>query len=325
MQPHRVYSWCGALASCPWNLLCDRATLPSCAGLHGLHALHRRRFLGVRLLHGLRAKCDQCSQTSNKKRAKLPESRNSVAPSQSWRNQKTLLSWQRLLANHASNRPWTTLNISEPTQCFVPSSPSWPSWPVKDASGSHAASAATDGSFFQFLSASRQICTESIPGTSCLHGFHRLHGLASMLLSATGRFSQKTPTERNQIQLLLSFAYPISACKILHLHLRLHLPKQKASQPEARSTPTCLHRLHCLHGSHDDRCGKRAEARRGVRDPRSGCSDRVNVAPQSRSRLPLTRPIPDTQMRSPADNFMHPPHRPRKRRGPCPLLTFAHS
>ena len=57
----------------------------------------------------------------------------------------------------------------------------------------------------------------------------------------------------------------------------------------------CLHRLHCLHGSHDDRCGKRAGARRGVRDPRSGCSNRVNVAPQSRSRLPLTGPILDTQ------------------------------
>ena len=43
--------------------------------------------------------------------------------------------------------------------------------------------------------------TENIAGTSCLHGFHRLHGLASMLLSAFGRFAQKTPTEQNQIQL----------------------------------------------------------------------------------------------------------------------------
>ena len=153
-------------------------------------------------------------------------------------------------------------------------------------------------------------------GSTRTPGPHRLHGLASMLLSATGRFSQKTPTERNQIQLLLSFAYPLNACKILHLHLRLHPPKQKASQPEARSTLTCLHRLHCLHGSHDDRCGKRAGARRGVRDPRSGCSNRVNVAPQSRSRLPLTGPILDTQhVRQTTSSTTH---------GPCLLLTFAH-
>ena len=85
----------------------------------------------------------------------------------------------------------------------------------------------------------------------------------SMLLSALGRVAHTTPTERHQIQLLLRFACPISACKILHLHL--HLPKQQASQPEARSTPTCLHRLHCLHGSHDDRCGKRAGAKTSAR------------------------------------------------------------
>ena len=50
--------------------------------------------------------------------------------------------------------------------------------------------------------------------------------------------------------------------KILHLPLHLF---HNSSQPEARSTPTCLHRLHCLHGSHDDRCGKRAGAKTSAR------------------------------------------------------------
>ena len=51
-----------APASCPcWSLdasttIGDRAN--KTAGLHGLHALHRRGFLGVRLLHGLHATCD---------------------------------------------------------------------------------------------------------------------------------------------------------------------------------------------------------------------------------------------------------------------------
>ena len=87
-----------------------------------------------------------------------------------------------------------------------------------------------------------------------------------------------------------SWPHKHAACWI---PLLKNFPRKRG--PNGRSTPTCLHRLHCLHGSHDDRCGKRAGARRGVRDPRSGCSNRVNVAPQSRSRLPLTGPILDTQ------------------------------
>ena len=87
-----------------------------------------------------------------------------------------------------------------------------------------------------------------------------------------------------------SWPHKHAACCI---PLLKNFPRKRG--PNGRSTPTCLHRLHCLHGSHDGRCRKRAGARRGVRDPRSGCSNRVNVAPQSRSRLPLTGPILDTQ------------------------------
>ena len=50
------------------------------------------------------------------------------------------------------------------------------------------------------FSISPDLHTASIAGTSCLHGFHRLHGLASMLPSAFGKFAHKTPTEQNQIQ-----------------------------------------------------------------------------------------------------------------------------
>ena len=120
-----------------------------------------------------------------------------------------------------------------------------------------------------------QICTrKESPAHPAFMAFIAFMASQACCCRLWGNFAQKTPTERHQVQLLLTFACPINACRILHLHL--HLPKQQPA--EASHTPPCLHRLHCLHGSHDDRCGKRAGARRGVRDLRSGCSNRVNVA-----------------------------------------------
>ena len=174
------------------------------------------------------------------------------------------------------------LDESEPTRCFVPSSLSSLSWPVKDTSGllaAGAAAAAAAAAASSFL-ACCQICTrKESPAHPAFMAFIAFMASPACCCRLWGNFAQKTPTQRHQIQLLLTLACPINACRILHLHL--HLPKQQPA--EASRTPTCLHRLHCLHGSHGDGCGKRAGARRGVRDPRSGCSKVAHVAQQPRN------------------------------------------
>ena len=155
------------------------------------------------------------------------------------------------------------------------------------------------------LTCKQQALDDSEP-PACLHRLHRFHGLSkdasgsrdARAATAGGFFQHlaRSAPRKRHMHILPSW---LSSPSWPHKHAACWIPLLKnfprKRGPNGRSTPMCLHRLHCLHGSHDDRCGKRAGARRGVRDPRSGCSNRVNVAPQSRSRLPLTGPILDTQ------------------------------